>query len=130
MNKELFGQPYNECDPNWVVLAYLDRMYNDGKFIEAIESISDGVGLSVDGAYCHFPFMDSFYDDDRFEGVKFIYGYSVDGDDDEVIVSLDVCLRLINVACAKYIKNHPEDERVVKEVFDKTSERLGDANRM
>ncbi|QOZ84299.1 MULTISPECIES: ribonuclease toxin immunity protein CdiI [Chromobacterium] len=130
MNVELFGQPYDECDTNWVVLAYLDRMYNDGKFIEAIESISDGVGLSVDGAYCHFPFMDSFYDDDRFEGVKFIYGYSVDGDDDEVIVSLDVCLSLINVACAKYIKNHPEDERVVKEVFDKTSERLGDANRM
>ncbi|NHR04294.1 ribonuclease toxin immunity protein CdiI [Chromobacterium haemolyticum] len=130
MNKELFGQPYDESDPNWVVLAYLDRMYNDGKFIEAIESISDGVGLSVDGAYCHFPFMDSFYDDDRFKGVKFIYGYSVDGDDDEVIVSLDVCLSLINVASAKYIKNHPEDERVVKEVFDKTSERLGDANRM
>ncbi|BBH12827.1 ribonuclease toxin immunity protein CdiI [Chromobacterium haemolyticum] len=130
MNRELFGQPYDGRNPNWVVLAYLDRMYNDGKFIEAIESISDGVGLSVDGAYCHFPFMDSFYDDDRFEGVKFIYGYSVDGDDDEVIVSLDVCLSLINVACAKYIKNHPEDERVVKEVFDKTSERLGDAKGM
>ncbi|PTU64818.1 hypothetical protein DB032_07735 [Chromobacterium sp. Panama] len=53
---------------------------------------------------------------------------SMYGGDDEVIVSLDVCLSLINFACAKYMKNHPEDDQIVKDIFDKTSERLGSIN--
>ena len=34
--KELFGQPYSESDPYWVVKGYFDRMYDDGYFIEAV----------------------------------------------------------------------------------------------
>lgn len=36
---ELFGQPYNEADPCWVVMCYMDIMYSDGRFIKAIECI-------------------------------------------------------------------------------------------
>ena len=33
--KELFGQPYRQSDPYWIVKGYFDRMYDDGRFIEA-----------------------------------------------------------------------------------------------
>lgn len=34
--KELFGQPYGEPNPYWAVKGYVDRMYNDGHFVEAV----------------------------------------------------------------------------------------------
>ncbi len=52
---ELFGQPYNEADPCWVVMCYMDIMYSDGRFIKAIECIVNRWGYSTDGAYCNFP---------------------------------------------------------------------------
>ncbi|WP_447444560.1 ribonuclease toxin immunity protein CdiI [Pseudomonas aeruginosa] len=53
--KELFGQPYSESDPYWVVKGYFDRMYDDGYFIEAVGYIVKRWGFSTDGAYCNFP---------------------------------------------------------------------------
>ncbi|HGW5505760.1 TPA: ribonuclease toxin immunity protein CdiI, partial [Pseudomonas aeruginosa] len=51
--KELFGQPYSESDPYWVVKGYFDRMYDDGYFIEAVGYIVKRWGFSTDGAYCN-----------------------------------------------------------------------------
>lgn len=45
---ELFGQPYNEADPCWVVMCYMDIMYSDGRFIKAIECIVNRWGYSTD----------------------------------------------------------------------------------
>lgn len=53
--KELFGQPYRQSDPYWIVKGYFDRMYDDGRFIEAAGYIARRWGFSVDGAYCNFP---------------------------------------------------------------------------
>ncbi|WP_241361022.1 ribonuclease toxin immunity protein CdiI, partial [Pseudomonas aeruginosa] len=66
--KELFGQPYSESDPYWVVKGYFDRMYDDGYFIEAVGYIVKRWGFSTDGAYCNFPDENSPFDEEHFEG--------------------------------------------------------------
>lgn len=57
--RELFGQPYGESDPYWVVKGYFDRMYSDGCFLEAVGYIAKRWGFGTDGAYCNFPDMSS-----------------------------------------------------------------------
>lgn len=42
---ELFGQPYDRRDSHWVIKAYFDRMYDDGRFIEAVEFLVKNGGL-------------------------------------------------------------------------------------
>ncbi|PQQ22258.1 ribonuclease toxin immunity protein CdiI [Photorhabdus hindustanensis] len=118
MNQELFGQPYDHSDPHWIVKSYFDRMYNDGHFLEAIELLSKKGALSTDGSYCHFPNMNSYYEEDRFEGVMFIYGYSPD-DDDEVIVSEEICYKYVRLACEKYLYRHPEDKDKINALLAK-----------
>ncbi|MBQ4796989.1 ribonuclease toxin immunity protein CdiI, partial [Pectobacterium versatile] len=75
MSQELFGQPYDNNDPHWIIKAYFDRMYNDGYFGKAISYILHKDSFHVDGAYCSFPDMNSYYEEEHFEGVEFAYGY-------------------------------------------------------
>ncbi|HBO6816741.1 ribonuclease toxin immunity protein CdiI [Pseudomonas aeruginosa] len=117
---ELFGQPYNEADPCWVVMCYMDIMYSDGRFIKAIECIVNRWGYSTDGAYCNFPDENSPFDDEHFEGVEFSYGYPPK-DEDTIVVSEAVCSKFIRLACEKYLQRHPEDTEKVKELLDKLS---------
>ena len=112
---ELFGQPYDESDPCWVVKGYFDRMYHDGRFIKALELIVKRWGCSTDGAYCNFPDLDSLSEEENFEGVEFSYGYPP-GIENTVVVSEDVCAKYIRLACDKYWEFHPEDRTKV-EVF-------------
>lgn len=58
--KELFGQPYTDSDPYWIVKGYFDRMYHDGNFIKSLELLVKRWGFSTDGAYCNFPDLNSF----------------------------------------------------------------------
>lgn len=117
--KELFGQPYGESDPYWVVKAYFDRMYSDGYFLEALGYIAKRWGFSTDGAYCNFPDVNSPFDED-FEGVEFSYGCPPK-DEDTIVVSEAVCSELIRLACDKYLQRHPESASKVKELLDKLS---------
>ncbi|WP_145594372.1 ribonuclease toxin immunity protein CdiI [Yersinia aleksiciae] len=110
--KELFGQPYDESDPYWVVKGYFDRMYNDDVFLDAVSSLVTKMGFSCDGAYCNFPDMDSYYDEDHFDGVEFAYGYPPE-EDDTVIVSEETCFEYVRLACEKYLQLHPEDTNKV-----------------
>lgn len=115
--KELFGQPYSESDPFWIVKAYFDRMYNDDYFIEAVGYIVKRWGFSTDGAYCNFPDENSSYDEERFEGVQFAYGYPPK-DEDTVVVSESVCSEYLRLACEKYLERNPKDAAKVKELLD------------
>ncbi len=119
-NSELFGQPYSESDPYWVVKGYFDRMYDDGYFIEAVGYIVKRWGFSTDGAYCNFPDENSPFDEEHFEGVEFSYGYPPK-DEDTIVVSEAVCSKFIRLACEKYLQRHPEDTEKVKELLDKLS---------
>ncbi|KGD99816.1 hypothetical protein JL37_04435 [Achromobacter sp. RTa] len=118
--KELFGQPYDELDPYWVIKGYFDRMYADGYFLEAVGYIVRGWGFGTDGAYCNFPDMGSPFGEEHFEGVEFAYGDSPK-DGDTVVVSETVCFEFIRLACEKYLQCHPEDIAKLKEILDKIS---------
>ncbi|AWH89387.1 ribonuclease toxin immunity protein CdiI [Limnobaculum parvum] len=118
MNKELFGQPYSDTDPYWIVKSYFDRMYNDDKFLEAIELLTRRWTLNVDGAYCNFPDMDSYDEEDHFDGVEFAYGYPPE-EDDIVIVSEEICYKYVRLACEKYLQLHPKDTEKVNTLLAK-----------
>jgi hypothetical protein len=103
---ELFGQPYDQSDRLWVLKAYFDIMYSDGNFIAAVKNICRKWGYSTDGAYCRFPDLNSFFQEDHFEGVEFAYGIPPD----EITVYVDerTCLDFVGEACEIYISRHPE----------------------
>ncbi|MDN4499666.1 ribonuclease toxin immunity protein CdiI [Pseudomonas mosselii] len=118
--KELFGQPYSDSDPYWVVKGYFDRMYHDGNFIRSIELLVERWGFSVDGAYCNFPDLNGFFEEEHFEGVEFAYGYPPKNEG-AVIVSEGVCSEYMRVACDKYVGLHPEDAAKVKGILSRLS---------
>lgn len=108
----LLNQPYNVQDAEWVVKAYFDRMYDDGRFVEAVSYITRRYGFCIDGAYCNFPDLESLDVEDHFEGVEFSYGYPP-GDDEIVVVSEGVCADLLRLSCCAYVERHPEDDLTV-----------------
>ncbi|MBP2851617.1 ribonuclease toxin immunity protein CdiI [Dickeya oryzae] len=118
MNQELFGQPYDNNDPHWIIKAYFDRMYGDGFFLRTIELLTHKGALNTDGAYCHFPDMNSYYEEEHFEGVEFAYGYPPE-EDDTIIVSEETCFKYVRLACEKYLQKHPEDEAKIKSLLEK-----------
>jgi len=116
MDKELFGQPYDNSDPHWIIKSYFDRMYGSGLFIKAIGYMAERNSFHVDGAYCSFPDMDSCYDEEHFEGVEFAYGYPPE-DNDTIVVSESICYKYLVIACNKYLKLHPEDNLKVNAIL-------------
>jgi hypothetical protein len=110
--KELFGQPYRQSDPYWIVKGYFDRMYDDGRFIEAAGYVVRRWGFSFDGAYCNFPDVNSSFEEGHFEGVEFSYGYP-SSDADTIVVSEEVCMEYLRLACDKYLQRHPESNAEV-----------------
>ncbi|UDJ80720.1 ribonuclease toxin immunity protein CdiI [Kosakonia oryzae] len=118
MIKELFNQQDVDNGLNVVVVSYFDRMYEDGKFLQVLEFLSKKRTLNVDGAYCSFPDMDSYDEDEHFEGVEFAVGYPPP-EADTVIVSEKTCYHYVRLACEKYLKLHPEDMEKVNELLAK-----------
>jgi len=116
MNKELFGQPYDQVEPHWILEAYFDRMYGDGYFIKSIEYIITRDSFHLDGVYCSFPDMDSYYGEEHFEGVEFAYGYPPE-ENDTIIVSEKTSYKYVRLACEKYLQRHPEDTKKVNELL-------------
>lgn len=118
MKKELFTKSDLDLGLNLIVSSYFDRIYEDGYFIRMLELFSKGVTMSTDGAYCHFPDMDSFDESEHFEGVEFAIGYPP-LEADTVIVSKETCYKYVRLACERYIKLHPEDEIYMREILSK-----------
>jgi len=118
MRKELFNQQDVDDGLNIVIVSYFDRMYEDGKFLDAIELLSRRWTLNVDGAYCNFPNMNSYDESEHFEGVEFATGYPPT-EEGTVIVSEEVCYQYVHLACEKYLKLHPEDTGEVKKTLAK-----------
>lgn len=108
MRKELFNQHDVDSGLNLIIVSYFDRMYEDGRFLEVIEHIIKKIGFSTDGAYCNFPDMNSYYEEEHFEGVEFAVGYPPE-EDDTVIVSEKTFFEYVRLACEKYLQLHPED---------------------
>ncbi len=99
-------EAYDDRDPQWVAKAYFDRIYELGIFVRVGGQLSSGNGYGVDGAYCAFPDPDSFYEEDRFEGVRFIYGQ---GDGAETLfLSGAEFFALMEAACKSYVESAGE----------------------
>ncbi len=107
MSKTLFSK--SNPDLNSIITTYFDLMYGDNRLLEAIYYILNKVGFSTDGAYCHFPDMNSIDESEHFKGVEFAVGYPP-LEEDTVIVSEEECSKYIRLACERYIKFHPEDK--------------------
>ena len=116
--KELFGQPYDESDPTWVAKCYFDIIYNDGFFLKAIGYIIEKNSFFVDGAYCNFPDINSYFEEEHFEGVEFAFGYPPT-EKDTILVSEEICFKYVRLACEKYLQLHPEDMEKINELLDK-----------
>lgn len=118
MRKELFSQSDVDLGLNLIVVSYFERMHEDGNFLEAIELLSQRGALNTDGAYCHFPDMNSHYEEEHFEGVQFAMGYPPT-DEETIIVSEETCYRYVRLACEKYLKLHREDTDKINELLAK-----------
>lgn len=118
LNKHLFERPLSIVDPNSIIKSYFDLMYNDGQFLNAIETIIHKDSFVSDGLYCIFPDMNSCDKSEHFEGVEFAIGYPPTKDD-IVIVSEETCYYYVRLACEKYLALHPEDKDKVNELLAK-----------
>lgn len=118
MMKQLFGQPYDTSDANWPIKGYFDIVYDDGVFIEAVGYILRKWGFHIDGADCSFPDMNSPFEEERFDGVGFSYGYSPERRN-SAVVSNETCLSYVKLACDKYLDRHPEDRKKIADLLSK-----------
>lgn len=118
MTKELFNSSDIQAGLNVIITSYFDRMYEDNKFIRAIELLSKRWTLNTDGSYCNFPDMNSFYEEEHFEGVEFAMGYPPT-EEETVIVSEKICYDYVRLACERYIKLHPEDADIINKLLAK-----------
>ncbi|WP_019211914.1 ribonuclease toxin immunity protein CdiI [Yersinia massiliensis] len=118
MRQELFSQQDVDDGLNLIIVSYFDRMYEDGKLLEAIDLLSRRWTLNVDGAYCNFPDMNSYDESEHFEGVEFAVGYPP-SEADAVIVSEETCYHYIRLACERFLKLHPEDSEKIKSLLAK-----------
>ncbi|MBS9431563.1 ribonuclease toxin immunity protein CdiI [Photorhabdus hainanensis] len=116
--KVLFGKLSDSSTLEENVTAYFDIMYNDNLFLKAIENIVQKNSFVIDGAYCNFPDMDSYYGEEHFEGVEFACGYPPE-DDDISIVSEEICNKYVRLACEKYLYRHPEDKDKINALLAK-----------
>ncbi|WP_434778935.1 ribonuclease toxin immunity protein CdiI [Neisseria sp. Ec49-e6-T10] len=62
--------------------------------------------------------MNSYDEEEHFEGVQFSIGYPPT-DEDEIIVSEETCYHYVKLACEKYLKFHPEDKKIINELLKK-----------
>jgi len=120
MIKELFSQSDVDSGLNLIIVSYFDRMYEDNKFLKVVDYMTQRIGFSTDGAYCHFACeYDGFLDDMVFEeGVFFAIGYPPEKDD-EIVVSEETCYHYVRLACKKYLVLHPEDTDEVNKLLAK-----------
>ncbi|MDF1660192.1 MAG: ribonuclease toxin immunity protein CdiI [Planctomycetota bacterium] len=73
----------------------------DSSFFDVIERLSKGVGSSINECHCTFP-GDLDPADEPFEGVCFSIF------DDEIIVTKQECVSVVQTVCADYLKKYPE----------------------
>ncbi|GKX64737.1 hypothetical protein SOASR032_33060 [Pragia fontium] len=121
LNKHLFERPLSILDPYSIIKNYFDLMYNDGRFLNAIENIIQKESFVSDGVYCIFPDMNSYDENEHFDGVEFAIGYPPT-EEDTIIVSEETCYHYVKQACEKYLKLHPEDTDKINELLAKISE--------
>lgn len=81
---------------------FFNLVYQDNYFLDVINHLIHRRGFVFNDIGCVFPDGDSYYEEDRFNGVLFFIG------DKELIVSDNEFQSLLYDACEKYNEIHPE----------------------
>lgn len=73
-------------------------------------------GYTTDDVACHFPDHDSFFEENRFEGVQFIVALPLP-QPDEVVVSEAEFVAWLEEACRRHLVRHPSDKATIAEAL-------------
>lgn len=120
MQKNLFSTSDLDAGLDLIITSYFDRIYEDGNFIKMLVLLSNKISMSTDGAYCHFPDINSFDESDHFEGVELAIGYPP-LEKDTIITSDATFYEYIRLACDRYIQIHPKEKVKVCKLLDEIS---------
>lgn len=85
--KQLFGKLYEGSNPEWVIQSYFDWIYDSGYFVEMVSNVVKKRSFTTDDVARRFPNVDSYFEEDHFEGVELIVALR-DPDPDEVRVPM------------------------------------------
>lgn len=106
----------NLHNPEKTIKDCFNILYRDGYFLEAIYNILVKYEeFSTDGCYWYYPDLNSPFDDDHFEGVKFAVGF--DDPDSTVYVPETVCFEYAQQACSRFIELHPEFKEYIENII-------------
>ncbi len=106
-NKQLFENIDYNNDPEWVIKEFFNSIYSQHKFLWALPFILKRHGCCVNETDCTFPDLDDPDPIYHFDGIMFSV-YS-----GEVIVPESVGFNYVRLACERYIKLHPDDQKTV-----------------
>lgn len=109
--REIFENLDGWADSEYNTKKFLNCMYEDGCFVDAIWNIVNRVDIIHDSLYCLFPEWDIDEPIAHFEGVKFLLC------DDALVISEAACSAIVDQACTKYLQLHPEDAAELNETL-------------
>lgn len=113
----LYKSVKNLNNPERTIKRCMSILYHDGYFLEAVYSnLVEYDGFSEDGCYWYYSDMNSPFESDRFEGVKFAVGF--DDPDYTVYVSEQVCFNYTKEACLRFLEIHPEHTEFVMNILN------------
>jgi len=115
-NKHLFEERLDTSNPAWIVKRYFDEVYDSGHFVHVVSLLAKRWGYITDDVACHFPDHDSFFEEDRFEGVQFIVALPLP-QPDEVVASDAEFVAWLQESCRRYLLKHPSDEAEISEAL-------------
>ena len=101
--KELYMQSLFDNDPFWIVKMYFNRMYGRGVLVKVVNYLLNGIGYGTDGGHCAFREIDSYFEEDHFEVLKFISG--IPTDDKKIIISKEEFNKILRETIDLYLKN-------------------------
>lgn len=104
----LFNNTGNE-KPEKIIRCCFNLIYHNGHFLEAIYSnLVEYDGYASDGCYWYYPDMESPFEEDRFEGVRFAMVSS--DPDDSIYVTEEESFQYAKEACLRFLEIHPEEK--------------------
>lgn len=116
----LFDALADRSDPKWIAKRYFDEIYESGDFIEVVTLLAKRWGCITDDVGCRFPDMESYFQEDHFEGVWFAFALPLP-EFNEIIVSDVEFAVLLDEACSRYLALHPSDAEVIATAMSELS---------
>ncbi|WP_353853779.1 ribonuclease toxin immunity protein CdiI [Bacillus sp. Bos-x628] len=102
-------------DEHFPVVAFFNAITDDS-FVKIIQHLSTGVGYGINAVDCTFS-NDLEADEEPFQGVMFALH------DEEIIVDYQTFYYYLEQACNTYIKEYPQDEKIISKILRKIVEK-------